>query len=48
MQKSKDARRKFYKFSVPGYVPKRALSVAQLAMAGVAAIYLAPICAQSR
>ena len=37
MQKSKDARRKFYKFSPSGYVPKRAVSVVQLAMAGVAA-----------
>ncbi|WP_298098860.1 hypothetical protein [uncultured Campylobacter sp.] len=37
-QKFKDVRRKFYKFSPPGYVPKCAVSVAQLAMVGVAAI----------
>ena len=38
MQKSKDVRRKFYKFSLSGYVQKRAASVARLAMTGVAVI----------
>ena len=37
-QRSKDVRRKFYKFSPPGYVPKRAVSVAQLVVAGSYAI----------
>ena len=32
MQKSKDARRKFYKFGPPGYVPKCAVSAMQLAV----------------
>ncbi len=37
-QKSKDTRRKFYKFSPPGYVPKRAVSAMQLAVQGSYAI----------
>lgn len=37
-QKFKDARRKFYKFSPPGYVQKRAVSKTWFAVAGVAAI----------
>ncbi|WP_298986626.1 hypothetical protein [uncultured Campylobacter sp.] len=38
MQKFKYAQRKFYKFSPPGYVPKRAVSVTQLAVQGSYAI----------